>query len=64
SLPFQRETLLAFVKPPDEALAALAAPAHVPEALVRELLWVPIRSPKSTRRWQRDAVLRQQLRGQ
>jgi hypothetical protein len=62
SLPFQRATLLAFVKPLDEALATLAARAHVPEFLVRELLWVQTRSQKSTRRWQRDAVLRRQLR--
>ena len=62
SLQFQRETLLAFVKPLDEALATLAARAHVPEGLVRELLWVQTRSQKSTRRWQRDAVLRRQLR--
>jgi hypothetical protein len=61
SLLFQRETLLAFVKPLDEGLAELAARAHVPEALVRELLWVQTRSPKSERRWQRDAVLRRQL---
>ena len=63
ALLFQGETLLAFVKPLDEALAALAAQAHVPVALVRTLLWVQTRSPKSTRRWQRDAALRQQLRG-
>jgi hypothetical protein len=63
SLQFQRETLLAFVKPLDEALAALAAQADVPVALVRELLWVQTRPEKSSRRWQRDATLRQQLRG-
>jgi hypothetical protein len=63
SLQFQRETLLAFVKPLDEALTALAAQAQVPVAAVRELLWVQMRSPKSTRRWQREAALRQQLRG-
>jgi hypothetical protein len=61
SLQFQRETLLAFVKPLDEGLAELAARSHVPEYLVRELLWVQTRSPKSQRRWQRDAVLRRQL---
>jgi hypothetical protein len=63
SLQFQRETLLAFVKPLDEALAALATQAAVPVATVRELLWVQTRSPKSSRRWQREAALRQQLRG-
>lgn len=61
ALLFQRETLLAFVKPLDEGLADLAARAHVPEALVRELLWVQTRSAKSERRWQRDAVLRRQV---
>lgn len=63
SLQFQRETLLAFVKPLDEALAALAAQAAVPVATVRELLWVQTRSEKSSRRWQREAALVQQLRG-
>ena len=61
SLLFQREMLLAFVQPLDEGLATLAARFHVPEFLVRELLWVQMRSPKSERRWQRDAVLRRQL---
>jgi hypothetical protein len=63
SLQFQRETLLAFVKPLDEALATLAAQAAVPVATVRELLWVQTRSEKSSRRWQREAALVQQLRG-
>jgi len=63
SLQFQRETLLAFVKPWDEALAALAVQAEVPVATVRELLWVQTRSQKSSRRWQRAAAWRQQLRG-
>ena len=63
SLQFQRETLLAFVKPLDEALAALAAQAQVPVAAVRELLWIQTRSQKSVRRWQREAAVRQQLRG-
>jgi hypothetical protein len=61
SLSFQREALLAFVKPLDEGLTDLAARTHVPESLVRELLWVQMRSQKSERRWQRDAVLRRQL---
>ena len=61
SLSYQRETLLAFVQPLDEGLADLAARSHVPEFLVRELLWVQTRSQKSERRWQRDAVLRRQL---
>src|SRR5262249_8597573 len=59
----QRQTLLAFVKPLDETLATLAGQAQVPVATVRELLWVQMRSPKGTRRWQREAALRQQLRG-
>jgi hypothetical protein len=63
SLQFQRETLLAFVKPLDEALAALAAKGAVPVATVRELLWVQTRSQKNPRRWQREAALVQQLRG-
>jgi hypothetical protein len=63
SLVYQREILLSFVKPLDEGLAELAARSQVPEYLVRELLWVQTRSPKSTRRGQRDAVLRRQLRG-
>jgi hypothetical protein len=61
SLLFQRETLLAFVKPLDEGLAELAARAHVPEFLVREVLWVQMRSQKSEQRWQRDAVVRRPL---
>ena len=63
SLQFQRETLLAFVRPPDEALAALAAQAAVEVATVRELLWVQTRSQKSSRRWQREVAFLQQLRG-
>jgi hypothetical protein len=63
SLHFQRETLLAFVRPLDEALAALATQGAVPVATVRELLWIQTRSEKSARRWQRAAAWRQQLRG-
>jgi hypothetical protein len=63
ALQFRRETLLAFVKPLDEALATLAAQAAVPVATVRELLWIQTRSEKSSRRWQREAALVQQLRG-
>lgn len=63
SLSFQRETLLAFVKPWDEGLADLAARTHVPAFLVRALLWVQMRSQKSERRWQRDAVWRRPLGG-
>jgi len=59
----QRETLLAFVAPLDDALAALARRWAVPVAAVRELLGVQALPLKSPRRWPQEAALRQQLGG-
>jgi hypothetical protein len=57
----QRESLLAFVAPVDQALAALAAQWAVPVATVRELLRLQALPEKSSRRWPAEADLRQQL---
>jgi hypothetical protein len=57
------EEILAFAVPLDEALAGLAAEFHVPICLVRELLLVQSLDARAPRRWQRDAVLHDQLRG-
>src|SRR5262249_48751621 len=45
----------------DEGLAALAGQFQVGPALARELLAVQALPPRSSRRWQRDAALRQRL---
>ena len=58
-----REEILAFALPLDEALAGLATQFQVPAAWVREPLGVQALDAWDTRRWQRDAVPRQQLRG-
>jgi hypothetical protein len=57
------EEILAFALPLDEALADLAEEYQVPAAWVRELLYVQSLDARNPRRWQRDAVLHQQLRG-
>jgi hypothetical protein len=57
----QREELLAFVDELDRDVGSLAAYACVPEAVVRELVAVQEAASTSAGRWQRDAVLRQQL---
>jgi hypothetical protein len=59
----QPEEILAFAVPLDEALAGLAEEFHVPISLVRELLHVQALDARDPRRWQRDAVLHQQLHG-
>jgi hypothetical protein len=59
----QRSSLLAFAAALDRDLEALAQAYAVPVATVRELLHVQALPAGSQRRWQRDAALRQQLRG-
>ncbi len=58
----QRQALLAFAVPLDEALAGVAAQGAVPGATVRQLLGVQRLSAKNPRRWSQEALLRQQLR--
>jgi hypothetical protein len=57
------EEILAFALPLDEALASLAEAFQVPSTWVRELLSVQSLDARNPRRWQRDAVLHQQLHG-
>jgi hypothetical protein len=57
------DEILAFALPLDEALTGLAEEFQVPVTWVRELLYVQAMDARNTQRWQRDAVLRQQLRG-
>jgi len=57
------EEILAFAVPLDEALAGLAEEFQVPNAWVRELLYVQSLDARNQQRWQRDAILHQQLRG-
>jgi hypothetical protein len=57
------EEILAFALPLDEALAGLAEEFQIPVAWVRELLYVQSLDARHPQRWQRDAVLHQQLRG-
>lgn len=59
----QRQELLAFVASLAETLTAVAAGWEVPVALVDELLQVQALPKSNLCRWQREAVLRQQLRG-
>ena len=59
----QREMLLAFVAPLDEALATLAARWAVPVTTVRQLLRVQALPTTSPHRWPPEAALRQQLGG-
>lgn len=56
------DDILAFALPLDEALASLAEEFQVPSAWVRELLYVQSLDARNPQRWQRDAVLHQQLR--
>lgn len=53
--------LLAFVQELDEEIPVVANYARVPEEVVREMMVVQEMPPTSPRRWQRDAVLHQQL---
>jgi len=57
----QRQALLAFAVPLDEALASVAAKGAVPVATVRQRLGVQRLSAKNPRRWSQEALLRQQL---
>jgi hypothetical protein len=59
----QRASLLAFAAALDRDLEALAQAYAIPVGTVRELLHVQALPAGSQRRWQRDAALRQQLRG-
>jgi hypothetical protein len=59
----QRPALLAFVVSLAESLAAVAAGWEVPVAVVDELLQVQALPKSNPCRWQREAALRQQLRG-
>ena len=58
-----RDALLAFAKQLDSDLQALAEDFQVPLALLYELLQVHSQDLSAPRRWQRQARLRQQLRG-
>ena len=57
----QRDDLLAFARQLDLDLAALARQFQVEPAVARELLAVQALDARSSRRWQRDAVLRERL---
>jgi hypothetical protein len=57
----QRDDLLAFAAELDAAFVDLAEPLDLDPAVVRELFAVVNRPVESTRRWPRDAVLRQLL---
>jgi hypothetical protein len=58
-----RDALLAFAKELDIELEALAEEFQLPVALLRELLQVQTLDESDQCRWQREARLRQQLRG-
>jgi hypothetical protein len=58
-----RDALLAFVKQLDIDLQALAEEFQLPLALLRELFHVHTLDVWDQRRWPREALLRQQLRG-
>jgi hypothetical protein len=58
-----RDQLLAFALQLDEDLAQLAATFEVPIAVVRNLLDLQTLDPRSSRRWQQEAAVRDQLRG-
>jgi len=59
----QRDALLAFVRPLDEDLNAVAQEFQVPEALVRQLLQVQALDERQPQRWSAEATLRQRLGG-
>jgi hypothetical protein len=58
-----RDGLLAFAKQLDDDLEDLATEFQLPSAVVRELFHVQTLNLCDQRRWPREAVLRQQLRG-
>jgi len=59
----QRDALLAFAKELDVNLENLAEEFQLPVAILRELLHVQALGVSDRRRWPREALLRQQLRG-
>jgi hypothetical protein len=58
-----RDQLLAFALQLDEDLAKLAAEFEVPVAIVRDLLDLQKLDKRQSLRWQKEAALREQLRG-
>jgi hypothetical protein len=60
----QGPDLLSFAEQLDKDLASMAAQWQVGEQTVREVLQTQQMAEKDPRRWQREAALRQQLRGQ
>jgi len=59
-----RDQLLAFALQLDEDLAKLAADFAVPIAIVRDVLDLQTRDNRQPLRWQKEAALRERLRGQ
>src|SRR5262249_8895893 len=59
----QRDAVLAFAQQLDADLDALAADFQLPPALVRAVLQVQEMDVQDSRRWPREAALRQHLRG-
>jgi len=59
----QKEDLLRFAARLDADVADLAVYAKVPEAVVREMVYVQEMADTSQRKWRRDATLREQLGG-
>jgi hypothetical protein len=59
----QRDAVLAFATQLDADLDALAADFQVSPAVVRALMHVQALDERDSRRWPREAALRQQLRG-
>jgi hypothetical protein len=59
----QRAAVLAFAQQLDADLGAVAADFQVPVAVVRAVLAVQEMEVRDSRRWPREAALRQQLRG-
>jgi hypothetical protein len=59
----QRDAVLAFAAQLDADLGALAADFQVPAAVARAVLHVQALGEQDTRRWPREAALRQHLRG-
>ena len=59
----QRDAVLAFAQQLDTDLGAVAADFQVPVAVARGVLAVQEMDARDSRRWPREAALRQQLRG-
>ena len=58
-----RDQLLAFALQLDEDLARLAADFEIPIAIVRDVFELETSDQRQPRRWQKEATLREQLRG-